>query len=312
LSSQVGMIAVVVVTRNRMQLLQRCVGAVLGQTRPPGLVVVVDNASADATPTLFQEGPFAADPRIDFLRLPDNSGGAGGFHAGMARALARGAQWVWVMDDDACPDADALAALLAVGPRPDAIYGAAVLADEGDAGELVWPVQPLDGGSPGQTALRNADLPWLPVPTANVPFLGLLVHRDLIERIGLPDAEFFLSGDDAEFCARARARGGAVFVVPAAVIRHPPVPRLCLRIGARVVCVLRLAPWRRYYDVRNRLIIARRYFGVRLWTEALPGTLLRWLLTLILQPNRLAQSRAYVKGIRDGLAGRTGRLWPPP
>lgn len=48
------------------------------------------------------------------------------------------------------------------------------------------------------------------------------------------------------------------------------------------------------------------------WTEALPGTLLRWLLTLILQPDRLAQSRAYVKGIRDGLAGRTGRLWPPP
>lgn len=201
------MIAVVVVTRNRMRLLQRCVGAVLGQTRPPGLVVVVDNASADAAPTLFQEGPFAADPRIDFLRLPDNSGGAGGFHAGMARALARGAQWVWVMDDDACPDADALAALLSVDPRPDAIYGAAVLADEGDMGELVWPVQPLDGGSPGQTALRTADLPWLPVSVANVPFLGLLLHCELIERIGLPDAGFFLSGDDAEFCVRARGSG---------------------------------------------------------------------------------------------------------
>ena len=309
---QAGTCAVVVVTRNRMQLLQRCLWAVLGQTRSVDLVVVVDNASDDATDTLFRHGPFAADARLDYLRLSDNSGGAGGFHAGMARAVERGADWIWAMDDDACPDADALESLLRASPKPDAIYGTAVLVDDGAGDELVWPVENHDALRPGHTLMRIVDLPRVPVAVANVPFLGLLIHRELIERIGLPDKGFFVSGDDAELCARARAAGAQVFLVPTAVIRHPRVPRVWLRLGNRRMCVLRLAPWRSYYDVRNRLLIARRYFGLRLWTEALPGTLLRWLVTLALQPHRLSQSHAYLRGIWDGLAGRTGVRWPPP
>lgn len=295
-----------------MHLLQRCLRALLGQTRSVDLVVVVDNASDDATGTLFQQGPWAADPRLDYLRLADNSGGAGGFHAGMTRALARGADWIWAMDDDACPDTDALGNLLRASPSPDAIYGTAALVDDGAGDELVWPVEDLDAPAPRQVLIRLVDLPKAPVAVANVPFLGLLIHRELIGRIGLPDRGFFVSGDDAEICARARAAGAHVFLVPSAVIRHPRVPRVWLRLGDRRLSVLRLAPWRSYYDVRNRLIIARRYFGLRLWTQALPGTLLRWLVTLTVQPHRLSQSYAYLRGIGDGLAGRTGVRWPPP
>jgi len=312
MNPQVGACAVVVVTHNRMQLLQRCLWAVLGQTRSVDLVVVVDNASDDATDTLFQDGPFAADARLDYLRLADNRGGAGGFHAGMVRALERGADWIWAMDDDACPDTDALEALLRANPRANAIYGAAALVADGAGDELVWPVEDLGAPRPGQTLIRRVDLPKVPVAVANVPFLGLLIHRSLIERIGLPDKGFFVSGDDAELCARARAAGAQVFLVPTAMIRHPRVARVWLRLGKRRMSVLRLVPWRSYYDVRNRLIIARRYFGLRLWTEVLPGTLLRWLVTLAVQPHRLSQSWAYLRGTWDGLAGRTGVRWPPP
>ena len=45
-------------------------------------------------------------------RLPTNSGGAGGFHDGLGWAVERGADLVWLMDDDGLPDLDCLSRLL--------------------------------------------------------------------------------------------------------------------------------------------------------------------------------------------------------
>ena len=86
---------------------------------------------------------------------------------------------------------------------------------------------------------------------------------------------------------RAWAQAGGVRLVPSAVVRHP-------RIERRRVCV-----------------IAKRHFGRRIWTEALPGTLLPRLVTLAVQPDRLAQSAAFARGIFDALTGRMGMRWPP-
>ena len=39
-----------------------------------------------------------------------------------------------------------------------------------------------------------------------IPFNGVLVTRELVERIGLPRAEFFIWGDDVEYLWRASAQ----------------------------------------------------------------------------------------------------------
>ena len=44
--------------------------------------------------------------------LADNRGGAGGFHDGLAWAIERGADLVWLMDDDGLPEPDCLERLL--------------------------------------------------------------------------------------------------------------------------------------------------------------------------------------------------------
>ncbi|NEX15671.1 MAG: hypothetical protein C1943_03270 [Halochromatium sp.] len=302
----------VVVTRNRAALLQRCLNALQAQSRPPDRVIVLDNASDDGTPELFSSGPYATEASISYVRLDENTGGAGGFHAGIARAMEQGCDWIWVMDDDGCPAPDALERLMAVDPDPMAIHAAAALVDSGDELELVWPAAPVEGGDQGKTLMRIDDLKGPVVPVMNAPFIGMLFHRSLIEQIGLPDKEFFVSFEDGELCARAWARAGGVRLVPAAVVRHPRIERRCFTAGRRRFCVIALAPWRRYYDTRNRLVIAKRHFGWRLWTEALPGTLLRWLVTLAVQPDRLAQSAAFARGIFDALTGRLGMRWAPP
>ena len=90
----------VVVTHDRKQLLLRCLESLAGQTHSLAGVTVVDNASTDGT----EEALIASDVRgrlpLDYLRLTRNGGGAEGFHYGLMAALATGAEWIWLMDDD--------------------------------------------------------------------------------------------------------------------------------------------------------------------------------------------------------------------
>jgi rhamnopyranosyl-N-acetylglucosaminyl-diphospho-decaprenol beta-1,3/1,4-galactofuranosyltransferase len=168
------------------------------------------------------------------------------------------------MDDDGCPTPDALEFLMAVDPDLAAIHAAAALADKGDLRELVWPAAPGAGDDKGKTLMRVDELTGPVVPVFNAPFIGMLLHSTLIERIGLPEKNFFVSFEDGEMCARAWARAGGVRPVPSAVVRHPRIERRCFQVGRRKFCVIALAPWRGHYDTRNRLVIARRHFGRRL------------------------------------------------
>ena len=63
----------VVVTYNRRDLLLESLAAVLGQTRAPDKVIVVDNASEDGTAAAVR-GQF---PSVHLAELRRNSGGAG-------------------------------------------------------------------------------------------------------------------------------------------------------------------------------------------------------------------------------------------
>ena len=68
-------ITAVVVTWNRCELLRECLDGVLAQKPAPERVIVVDNASDDATPELLAASPYAE--RVEVIRTHENLGGAG-------------------------------------------------------------------------------------------------------------------------------------------------------------------------------------------------------------------------------------------
>jgi GT2 family glycosyltransferase len=290
-----------VVTYNRKELLRRCLLAISAQTQKPDLILVVDNASTDGTREMLEQVSMDSIPEIETLFLSENSGGAGGFSAGMEHAAAMGAGWVWIMDDDAVPHQDALAQLLEQATDPGNLYGSTAVSGN----TLSWPMLPYQGRP--EDAIYSSEQLMPAQDVVFIPFLGLLVSSVVIGRIGVPDAGFFIAADDVDYCFRARHAGAKIILVGGSRIEHPASERYRLWLPGRLFYSLRLSPWKRYYDVRNRLLVARNHHGMALYYSTVPGSFLRLFATLWHEPNRMMQLRAFFAGMVDGLLGRKGR-----
>lgn len=293
-------VAAVIVTFNRRALLERCLTAIRRQTAAPDHILIIDNGSSDGTVQWLEDWIPENLPSAKLVALGENLGGAGGFSTGAAAAYDLGAQWIWMMDDDACPHDDALEKLLAISPDPSSIYGSLAVS----GADTAWPTV-LAGETKAPVALAN-DIPEAAAVDA-LPFLGFMIHRSHVDRIGLPDAGFFIAADDIEYCLRAHRAGIQIIVAGLSRIEHPKASWRSVKAGSRSIVYLSLAPWKRYYDTRNRLLIAREYYGFRLFSQTIPGTLVRLLVTLKSEPNKLLQLRAFVAGTIDGLLGIKGR-----
>jgi len=290
----------VIVTFNRKALLQQALAAHAAQTCQPARLLIVDNASTDGTRDMLVGEGWLDRSNVELLALEQNTGGAGGFAAGLQHALEQGADWVWMMDDDAEPHPRALEELMQVADQPSNVYGS--LAVQGV--ETSWGTTIV---TPPLGELWVAD----DVPANGVvqflPFLGFLVHRDLVARIGLPDVGYFIAADDVEYCMRAKQAGAQIVVAGKSRIEHPQSRPYKARVLGRSLTCLALPPWKRYYDTRNRLLIARKYYGVRLFTQTIPGSFVRLFAALLKEPRKLAQAHAFFAGFIDGLFGIKGK-----
>lgn len=293
-------ISAVIVTYNRIALLEQCLSAIFAQSLLPDSVLVVDNASNDGTPDIIASHGWLQRPSFTFLSLNENTGGAGGFAAGLRHALESGADWVWMMDDDAEPHLTALEELMRVATQPTHVYGS--LAVNGP--DTSWLTTVLD---PPLGEIGCADLIPAKAKVQSLPFLGFLVHRDLVARIGLPDAGYFIAADDVEYCIRAQRAGADIYIAGNSCIEHPRSRPYKVHLPGRTLTCLALPPWKRYYDTRNRLLIARKHYGFRLYTQTIPGSLVRLLAALLKEPRKLAQSHAFFAGLFDGLLGIKGK-----
>jgi rhamnopyranosyl-N-acetylglucosaminyl-diphospho-decaprenol beta-1,3/1,4-galactofuranosyltransferase len=297
-------IVAVVVTYNRLAMLQDLVKALLDVL---GLheVLVVDNASTDGT------GEWLAtydDPRLGTRTLAHNTGGAGGFHDGLAWALERGAGLVWLMDDDGMPDPDCLQTLLAHEGGLE--FWGPVVVDRDDPERLVFPIR-----LPGRTRVVHATADVRGAADRGlirgivIPFNGVLVTRELVERIGLPRSEFFIWGDDHEYRLRAERSGARVATVVDAVVRHPSVGALGTPMAfGRTTYNDTPSDLKHYCMARNNLVNLREYGGNLHALAFVAKTV--WFYTFTRRdPGRIRLSlRAWRDALRGDFTGHEGYL----
>jgi GT2 family glycosyltransferase len=88
-------VAVIIVTYNSGGVLKRCIDSLMGQSRPPNTVIVVDNCSSD---TAYLEFLYEI-PICQLLKLPRNEGFCGGNNRGFI--LARRHEHILFLNPDA-------------------------------------------------------------------------------------------------------------------------------------------------------------------------------------------------------------------
>jgi GT2 family glycosyltransferase len=190
--------------------------AALARTEYPDLTVMaVDNGSTDDSVARIRAG----FPQIALIETGKNLGFAGGVNAGIRSALEHGAQYVWLLNNDALPRPDALTALVAKAtsdPQFGAVGSVLLYADE-SADVQAWGggrVNRWIGYSSHATAPR-ADS-WFDYITA----ASVLLSRRALEQIGLLDESFFLYWEDSDLSFRLRKHGWKLGVAANSTVLH--------------------------------------------------------------------------------------------
>jgi hypothetical protein len=289
-----GNVTAVVLTHRRPKLAGDVTRALLEiEGLPPDRVVVVVNGDGgldDAT----------LESRVAMVRLPRNTGPAGGFRAGLLAAFEDPAtQWAYLCEDDvglfALPVprvADLLDRIEDRGARPLPVgavvaYGRRFVGRGAHTVNLVPPPGSPDSLTPVDVACWGATL----------------VSRSVVEAGVLPDPEWFFGLEDFDFFCRVRASGFEVLVddIAARQVADQQTDQ------GRDEALRDHRPtdadeaWRSYYHSRNSFALARRY-GRPSWHA--------WHLAYSARRLQKARGRAQrvaiIHGLWDGALGRMG------
>jgi rhamnopyranosyl-N-acetylglucosaminyl-diphospho-decaprenol beta-1,3/1,4-galactofuranosyltransferase len=212
------MVYAVVVTHRRRDQLDKSLDAVVTQTRVPDHLIVVDNDCDVGVRDLVAGQPVPST----YLGSRRNLGGAGGFALGMLHALAAGADWLWLADDDGRPaDSEVLARLLACADEYGLAEVSPMVCDIDDPGRLAFPLQrglvwrrrvsELRGGATDQNLL----------PGIASLFNGALFAAATSEAVGVPDLRLFVRGDEVELHRRLVRSGLPFGTCLTAAYLHP-------------------------------------------------------------------------------------------
>ena len=321
----------VIATYNRRDSLGRCLEALLTQTHPLDAVCIVDNASTDGTFDFLKERGWVGDvaspathivesvrhvqlpvgkkQAIHYVTMPENTGGAGAFHEGLKRGYEKGYDWLWLLDDDGLPDIDALEKLLDAAERGQGfVYNCLTIAS--DRENLAIPCviyhgeTRADGWKMARTLSEIKDCGIVLNGQANF-FNGSLIHRAVIDKVGLPDKGFFIWGDEVEYTMRIQDAGLKTHTVRNSFLVHPYQKPRTLRCFGRTMRFIPLPPWKLYYSVRNSLYIDRKYKLSRYpHLRFVCKVLKNLVVALVFGKDKLKAVRCLMMAFKDGLLGR--------
>ncbi|ANK59142.1 hypothetical protein AYR54_01975 [Loigolactobacillus backii] len=239
-------VSAVVVTYNRLDLLKECLAALLGQSYSLAHLIVIDNHSDAPTQTYLKQ----LGAKIDYVRLKENIGGAGGFYSGIKYfAEKTNDDFVWLMDDDTIPDKNALNALVAAYKAKPATGFLASNPKWVDGTPAIMNVPVV--AHPLWTSALNADSHLIEISRAS--FVSVMTSRAVVLKLGLPIRQFFIWGDDTEYTERITQQYKA-YLVPDSLVTH----KMKLNRGVNILEDDSARAGRYFYAYRNRLYNSRR------------------------------------------------------
>lgn len=293
-----------VMTFRRPEHLRRTLHTLLAQTRPPDMILVVDNAGDAQTCAVTQDFPAN---RVSYAPQADNRGPAGGAAYGLQTLGAVGYDWIYWGDDDDPPlTEDTLARLTAIAEHAADTPEVAVVSAVGHLFDWQRGV-----------IVRRDDAALMGILDIDVFAGGThpIVRGDTVRTVGVPDPALFFGFEEAEYSLRLRRQGYRLLVDGELMRQYREQTG---RLGYKRPMVAALPAeiqqiWRQYYTTRNYIYCMAHRFGRpdlarRQTLRALAKSNLGW-------QKGLAYGRVYqamhLRGLWDGWRGRMGRTVMP-
>jgi GT2 family glycosyltransferase len=216
-------VAVIVPNRDGARLLPQCLDALLVQSRPADEVIVVDDASRDASCALLAR----EFPQVRVIALDHNVGFAGAVNAGIAAANSEN---VALLNNDAIPHRDWIAALLDAATRhPDYhAFACRMSKANADGSETTPPVIDSAGLALAhgftQVSIGDGELDG-PGFDGEREVLGAcggaaLYRKSYLDALGGFDSRYFAYFEDYDLAVRGVLRGYRTLYVGGARVRH--------------------------------------------------------------------------------------------
>ncbi|MDD5435153.1 MAG: glycosyltransferase family 2 protein [Nitrospira sp.] len=240
-----------------------CLDSVCKLDYPGYHVIVVDNASTDGSVVAIK----ACYPSATWLTIIENSaniGYTGGNNAGIRYAMEKGADCVWLLNNDTFVEPSSLGALISasegnpsagiLGPKVLCYPDTHLLYSRGESYSLWFNRKTIDVGEIDQKQEER------PKKVDYVVGCAMLVTKRFIDKVGMLDDTFFAYFEELDWCFRGRENGFDILYVPDAAIYH--------KGGGSTGGIS--SPIVSYYHTRNWILFMRKHALFYHWVTFIP------------------------------------------
>jgi len=212
------LVSIIIVNWNAIDYLRGCIDSILSQKFTDYEIILVDNASTDHSVSFVKKHY----PQVKIIENTENVGFAEGNNIGIKNSTGK---LIALFNPDAVADKDWLN-ILVNAIQTDSNIAAVTgkmfyLGDKygKDAVFCTW--SKIDPLSATPTNFHNDE------PISKVDYLSgaaMLVRRDVLDKVGLMDKDYFLYFEETDLCARMIRAGYDLMYIPTAIVWHAVSP----------------------------------------------------------------------------------------
>lgn len=309
-------VCVIIITYNRKDLLRNLLEHLKQQSYPISCILLVDNNSLDGTSNMLSELGYIkecipgeivcntiANWKFMYLKNKENTGGSGGFAKAFDLAKNLPYDVIWAMDDDVAPASDCLETLMKYLTDEAQM----VIPCRGDDNFKDYAIQHYNLSNPFYFKVNQrkrdkilfSEIKEPYVVVEDMAFEGPLMTRKLIQKIGIPDKNYFILFDDTDYAHRA-SEVTQIRYVRKALLKKMIIPNSSIRWS-----------WKSYYNFRNSVFFEKRYGKNWMVRNISPLLRLLDLLTRALLKCNFYRIKWLIKGYSDGVHSRMGKTYAP-
>jgi rhamnosyltransferase len=257
------------------------------------LLIVVDNGSTENE--LAQIRFASQEPRFKMIENEDNLGIAAALNLGVREAQKEGCRWVALFDQDSVVTDGFIATMIA---------DFQAYSQQRKIMQIIPRyLDPVTGIERAVSAFEDGGV-FLTITS------GSLFSMEAFEKCGLFQEDLFIYCVDDDYSLRIRKNGFFIGVSKNATLLHQSGHPTSRKLLGMTLTTKNYRPEVRYYYARNKVWILRFYGKTfpRLIVPTLREFVTIPLKIALMEDESWQKIRLFIRGLADGVAGKTGRL----